>query len=183
MACLVTRGRAINCRDIQGGIASVYITSYGLYGVITESSDAISNMAGNFTAFRYDLDGAGNSFTTTATTSKDNGTTFFSTALTLTLPKLSKEDGAELKLLAYGRPQIVVSDRNGNAWCLGKVNGNSLTSATMQSGDARADMAGYVLEFGSEEIAPPDLMNGATVANPFAGMSSATVTITAGTNS
>lgn len=183
MACLVTKGRAINCRDVQGGISAAYITSYGLYGTITESSSAISNMGGTFVAFRYDLDGAGNSFTTTATTSKDNGTTFFSTSLTLTLPKLSKEDGAELKLLAYGRPQIVVADRNGNAWALGKVNGNSLSSATMQSGDGRADMAGYVLEFTSEEVSPPDLINGATVANPFAGMSSASVTITAGTNS
>ena len=44
-------------------------------------------------------------------------------------------------------------------------------------------MAGYKLEFLSEETESPDFINGATAANPLAGMSSATVTVTAGTNS
>tara|TARA_A100001011_G_scaffold318040_1_gene337666 strand:- start:6554 stop:7105 length:552 start_codon:yes stop_codon:yes gene_type:complete len=183
MACNVTRGRAINCKDIQAGISAIYITDFGGYGTITESGGEITNMAGTFTAFRYDVNGAGNSFTTTATSSKDTGTSFFSTTLSLTLPKLSKEDNAELKLLAYGRPHIVVADRNGNAFLLGKINGCSLSTATMVSGDARGDMAGYTLEFIADEVSPPDFINGATVANPFAGLSSASETITGGTNS
>jgi hypothetical protein len=108
---------------------------------------------------------------------------FFSTTLSLTLPKLSKEDNAELKLLAYGRPHIVAADRNGNAFLIGKINGCSLTTATMVSGDSRGDMSGYTIEFVADEISAPDFINGATTGNPFAGMSSATVTVTAGTNS
>ncbi len=183
MACLVTRGRAINCKDVQGGISAIYITDFGDYGTITESGGEITNMSGSFTAFRYDLNGAGNSFTTTATSSKDTGTSFFSTTLSLTLPKLSKEDFSEIKLLAYGRPHIVVADRNGNAFLIGKLNGCSLTTATISSGDSRADMSGMTLEFIADETSAPDFINGATVANPFAGLSSATETITGGTNS
>jgi hypothetical protein len=183
MACNVTRGRAINCKDVQGGISAIYITDFGGLGTITESSDQISDMSGSFTAFKYDVNGAGNSFTTTATSSKDTGTAFFSTTLSLSLPKLSKEDNAELKLLAYGRPHIVAADRNGNAFLIGKINGCSLTTATMVSGDARGDMSGYTMEFVADEISAPDFINGATTGNPFAGMSSATVTVTAGTNS
>ena len=64
MACLVTKGRAINCNDVQGGISALFITNgVAPYGTVTISSDAISNMSGTFTAFKYDLNGAGNSFT------------------------------------------------------------------------------------------------------------------------
>jgi len=184
MACLVTKGRLINCNDTQGGISSIFITNgVAPYGALTISSDAISDMAGTFTAFRYDVNGAGNSFTTTATTSKDTGTTFYSTVLTITLPKLSKSDTAELKLMAFGRNSIVVQDRNLNAFLLGKENGVTVTSITHSTGDSRGDMSGSVIEFLSEETSAPDFINGATAVSPFAGMSSATPTITVGTNS
>ena len=184
MACLITKGRLINCSDVQGGISALYITNgVGGYGAITEASDAISNMDGSFTAFKYEVNGAGNSFTTTATTSKDTGTTFFSTVLSVTLPKLSKEDRAEFTLLAYGRCSIVAADRNGNAFLIGKENGCTVTSAVITSGDARGDMQGTVIEFLAEEGQAPDFINGAIAGNPFAGMSSASPTITVGTNS
>ena len=53
----------------------------------------------------------------------------------------------------------------------------------MTTGGAFSDMTGYTMEFSSEETSPPDFINGATTANPLAGMSSATVTVTGGTNS
>lgn len=183
MACNLTQGRAINCKDVSGGISAVYLTNFGGLGTITDSSDAISNMSGSFTIFRYDLNGSANTFTTTATASRENGVTSFATTLSLSLPKLSKEDNAELKLIAYGRPHIIVADRNGAAFLLGRVNGCSLETATMTSGGAFGDMTGYTMEFSSEETSPPDFINGATTANPLAGMSSATVTVTGGTNS
>ena len=183
MACNLTKGRAINCKDVVGGISAIYVTNFGGLGTITDASSAISNMTGTFTIFKYDLNGSANSFTTTATSSRENGTTFFSTALSVSLPKLSKEDNAELKLLAYGRPHIIVADRNGAAFLLGRVNGCSLETATMTTGAAFGDASQYTLEFLSEEVSPPDFINGATTANPLAGMSSATVTVTVGTNS
>ena len=184
MACLVTKGRAINCNDVAGGLSSIFISNgVGAYGALTFSGDAITNMGGTFVAFKYDINGAGNSFTTTATTNKDTGTTFFSTVLTITLPKLSKQDNAELKLLAYGRNSIIVQDRNLNAFLVGRVNGCTVTTTTMTSGDARGDMSGYTIEFMAEEISPPDFINGATAVSPFAAMAGASPTITVGTNS
>ena len=183
MACNLTRGRAINCKDQIGGLSAIFVTDFGGLGTITYSSDAISNMSGSFTIFKYDLNGQANTFTTTATSSRENGTTFFASTLSVTLPKLSKEENAELKLLAFGRPHIIAVDRNGNAFLLGTINGCSLESATLTSGAAQGDMSGYTMEFQSEEASAPDFINGATAANPLAGMSSATVTVTVGTNS
>ena len=183
MACNLSKGRAINCKDISGGISAIYLTNHGELGTITESADAISDMSGSFTIFKYDLNSSANTMTTSLTSSKENGTSFYSTALSITLPKLSKEDRSEIALISYGRPHVIVVDRNSNAFLLGKINGCSLESASIESGGNFGDMAGSKLEFLSEETESPDFINGATAANPLSGMSSATVTVTAGTNS
>jgi hypothetical protein len=140
-------------------------------------------MIGTIEIFKYELNNSANAMTTTLTSSKESGTTFYSTSLAVTMPKLSKEQTAELKLISYGRPSIIVVDRNDNAFLLGTVNGCSLESATIQTGGAFGDMSGMVLEFLAEEVSAPDFINGAIAANPLAGMSSATVTVTQGTNS
>ena len=88
MACNITKGRAINCSDSIGGIVAAYFSDFGAYGSITEASDAISDMDGTFTAFRYDVNGTGNSFTTTATVDKNNGTTFFQHFFELNITKI-----------------------------------------------------------------------------------------------
>ena len=63
------------------------------------------------------------------------------------------------------------------------MHGNELTSATIATGGAMADLSGYTLEFTSEEIEPPMFISGGTSANPVAGLSGVTETITVGTNS
>ena len=88
-----------------------------------------------------------------------------------------------MKLLSYQRLAIIVEDRNGNFFLLGKDHGCELTSASMQTGGAMQDASQYVMEFTSEEPLPPNFVDGATAANPTAGWSSFTETITVGTNS
>jgi len=183
MACNLSKGFAIPCKDISGGISAIYLTNKGSIATVTYSGDQISDMTGTIVIFKYELNGSANAMTTTLTSSKENGTTFYSTSLSVTLPKLSKEQTAELKLISYGHPSVIVVDRNNNAFLLGTVNGCSLESATIQTGGAFGDMSGMVLEFLAEEISAPDFINGATTANPLAAMSSASVTVTAGTNS
>ena len=184
MACNLSKGRAVNCKDNQGGISRIWITDFDSLGTMTlGSNDEITDATGTATLFQYDLKGSANTMETTATTSRDNGSAFFSTTLSVTLPKLTKEDMKELKLLAYGRPQIIVEDRNSNFLLLGKEHGCELTNATISTGGAMGDMNGYVMEFQSEEVLPPNFCDGATSSNPTAGWSNCTETITVGTNS
>jgi hypothetical protein len=184
MACDITKGRAINCKDQIGGLKAAWIMGFGNLGTVTlGSNDEATDASGTGTFFQYDLKGSGNTMETTANVSRDNGTSFFSTVLSLSLPKLTKEDQKELKLLSYARVHIIVEDRNGNFFLLGKDHGCELTSASMQTGGAFGDASQYVMEFTSEEPLPPNFVDGATSANPTAGWSSFTETITVGTNS
>ena len=122
MACDLTKGRALPCRESVGGIKAVYFVDFGDLGTISLTSDEVTDMDGTFSAFKYELKGA-SSVEQTINASRENGTVFFDQAVNLTLPQLSKEDNNELKLMAYGRPHIVVEDYNGNAYLVGRENG------------------------------------------------------------
>lgn len=179
MACDLTKGRALPCRDSVGGLKAVYFVDFGDLGAITLTSateDSISDMAGTFEAFKYELKGS-SSVEQTLNASRENGTVFFDQVVNLTLPQMSKEDNNEIKLLAYGRPHIVVEDYNGNAYLVGREHGADVTGGTVASGAAMGDMSGYTLSFSAMEKTVANFITGATDGNPFAGMTSASATI------
>ena len=182
MACDLTLGRKEPCKDVVGGIRAVYFTDFGDYGTVTQTNDEITDMTGTFTAFKYELKG-NSSFEQTITASRENGTTFFEQTLSLTLKKLTKEDNKELKLLAYGRPHVAVEDYNGNVFVMGLEHGAEVTGGTIVTGAAMGDLSGYTLTLSAQELKPANFVSSPTAADPFAGMISATVTVTEGTNS
>ena len=114
MACDISLGRKVPCKDVIGGVTKIYFVNFGDLGTVTTNSgDEISDMTGTASAYEYDVKGT-SALEQAINSSRDNGTTFFEQTLTLSLPKLSKEDNKEVKLLSYGRPHIVVEDNNGN---------------------------------------------------------------------
>ena len=182
MACDLTRGRKEPCKDVVGGIRAVYFTDFGDLGTITLTDDEITDMSGTFTAYKYEVKG-NSSFEQNITSSRENGTTFFEQTLNLTLHKLSKEDNKELKLIAYGRPHVAVEDYNGNVFLMGRQHGADVSGGTIVTGAAMGDLSGYTLTLSAMEVQPANFVASPTAADPYAGMSNATVTITEGTNS
>ena len=182
MACDLTRGRKEPCKDVVGGIKAVYFIDYGDITISYDSTntDVIDDL-GAVTAYKYELKG-NSSFEQAITSSRENGTTFFEQTLNLTLKKLSKEDNKELKLLAFGRPHVVVEDYNGNAFVMGAEHGAEVTGGTISTGAAMGDLSGYTLTLAASELQPANFLEGATSADPFVGLTS-TVTVTEGNNS
>lgn len=188
MACDLTLGRKIPCKDVVGGIKSVFFVNYGLTltynGSDTDALDDIQtddSSPAAITAFQYDVKG-NSSFEQTITSSRENGTTFFEQTLNLTLTKLTKEDHKELKLLSYGRPHVVVHDYNGNAFLMGAEHGCEVTGGTIVTGAAMGDLSGYTLTLSAMEQVPANFILDSTEADAFAGLTT-TPTVTAGTNS
>ena len=182
MACDLTLGRKEPCKDVVGGLKAIFFTAFGDYGTVTQTDDEITDMDGTFTAFKYELKG-NSSFEQAITSSRENGTTFFEQTLNLTLKKLSKEDNKELKLLAFGRPHVAVEDYNGNVFVMGLEHGAEVTGGTISTGAAMGDLSGYTLTLSAQELKPANFVDSPTAADPFDGMTSATVTVTEGTNS
>lgn len=181
MACDLTKGRIEPCKDVVGGIKAVYFIDYGDITIAYDATntDVIDDL-GAVTAYKYELKG-NSSFEQTINASRENGTTFFEQTLNLTLKKLSAADHKEIKLLAYGRPHVVVADYNGNAFLMGAEHGADCSGGTIVTGAAMGDLSGYTLTFTGQEQLPANFLEGATEADPFGGLTS-TVTVTSGSD-
>jgi hypothetical protein len=168
MACDLTAGRQEVCKESVGGLQGVYFLNYST-GSFDKDVDGQINDLDGYTAYYYELKGT-SAYTETVNSSRENGTTFFSQELTLNLKKLTNEMTKELKLLAYGRPQIIVWTQAGDALLVGEKNGCDLTAGTIQTGASLGDLYGYSITMTGEESLPAAFLNGATKADPFAGL-------------
>ena len=161
MACDITSGRTLPCKDGIGGIKNVYFANYGSVSVSEEADDSVlaTAFAGD-TFYKYDINNGASSLTQNIQSNRENGTTAFEQVLELTLPRLSKEDNYEIKLIAFGRPHIVVEDYNSNFWFVGKENGADVTGGSIVTGAAMGDLAGYTLTLTSMERKPANYIDG-----------------------
>jgi hypothetical protein len=82
MACNLTIGRAVPCKDVVGGIKAVYFLNYGATATYDSTNTDVIDDLGTITAFKYELKG-GSSFEQAINSSRENGTTFFEQTLNL----------------------------------------------------------------------------------------------------
>ena len=148
MSCLLTKGKAsLVCKNAISGFKAIYIANFDEYNYVTSSTDAghILTDLGDLTeVFKYALKNTGNSFAQEIISSEDNGTTLFSQVLTFILTKLNKEMEFQVKMMAWGRPQIFVEMNSGQIFLMGLENGCNI-AGTSSVGGAGDSLNGYTL--------------------------------------
>jgi hypothetical protein len=169
MACNLSQGRQEVCKESIGGLAGVYFINYTTGSFTKNGSGEVTALPSGSTVYYYELKGS-SAYTETVNTSRENGTTFFSQELVLNLKKLTNEMTTQLKLMAYGRPQIVVWTMNGEALLVGEREGADVTAGTISTGGAMGDLYGYSVTFTGQEQLPAAFVSGSTTVNPFAGL-------------
>tara|TARA_R110000796_G_scaffold34508_3_gene89079 strand:- start:456 stop:1004 length:549 start_codon:yes stop_codon:yes gene_type:complete len=165
MACDITTGRVEPCKDAVGGLKNVYLINYDdlTQSAVTydaTNTDVIELLDGtpsNVNSYKFELKGA-NSYEQTINSSRENGTTFFEGVMSLTLKKQDLATHKQVKLLAFGRPIIVLEDNNGNFQVAGLEWGAEITGGTITSGAAMGDLNGYTLTFTTQERLPANFM-------------------------
>jgi hypothetical protein len=142
MACDITKGKGLlACKDAVSGLKAIYVANFDEYTFTTSSTDAghlLTNLGDLDVVYKFELKNSGNTFTQDITSSRDNGTTFFNQTLNFVLTKLSAEMEFQIKMLAWGRPQIFVEANSGQYFLMGKehgceISGNSQIQGTMDS--------------------------------------------------
>lgn len=178
MACDLELGRKEPCKDVVGGITKLYFINYtsGLLDTATFSADEeITAFASALTLYEYEVKGA-NGLEEANENSRENGTSFWTQTITAQLKKQSKEYRKELKLMAYGRPQVIVQDYNGNYLMCGIENGVEV-SVSPQTGAAMGDLSGYVLSGVGTEKTPAYFVDSSIIND------TTNTTVVVGTNS
>ena len=168
MSCDLSNGRKEPCKDSVGGLDAVYFINFAdapISGVVYDvaNTDVIEVIGAGITAYKYELKGT-SSFEQTITSSRDTGTTFFEQVLNLSLKKQDLATHKEIKLLAFGRPHVIVKDNNNNFFYCGLEFGAEVTGGTIATGAAMGDMSGYTLTLTAQERIPSNFLEATTEA-------------------
>ncbi len=152
MACDLTAGRLLDCKDSVGGIRSILLMELTNYSP-TYTGTVLTTVAAA-TGWRYDLPKSTGSYSEGITVSSENGTVFYEDTLTIKLHRLDNAMRDELKLIAQNRLVCFILDNNNNQWAMGEVLGAELTAGTSATGQSLGDSYGYDLTFMSQEREP-----------------------------
>lgn len=173
MSCDITNGRIEQCKDSVSGLKAIYFinyddvdsdTTYVTYnatdGDVIDSWEPLAAL----TMYKYELKSTANSFTTTINSSRDNGTTFFEQTLVANLKRQDFATHKNVKLLAYGRPRVIVRSMTDQYFVMGLDQGADVSAGEISSGAALGDFNGYSLTFTAQEELPANFLNVATEA-------------------
>ena len=155
MACALTQGYRLGCRDSAGGVKSAYFIELENVTGVTSASGIVSAIgkANNKRFWKYNLQRATAGAEETITGDSANGTVFYAQSLNIVLNKMQAATRNEIILLDQNHLMVVIEDRNGKYWLYGQTNGLELSSGKSGTGTALGDRNGYELTFTGEEPA------------------------------
>lgn len=157
MACNISSGISLDCRDSQGGVLYCYVAN-GPIDSFTETAGLVSaitvgGVAPTFYKFEFPKQTA--SFTETVNASTENGTVFYTQELSMVFNKMEAAKRNQLQLLAQNQELLViVKDGNGKFWTCGLERGAVLSAGTNTSGTAYGDRNGMEMTLQGLEAAP-----------------------------
>lgn len=174
MACDITSGFALGCRDNTGGIKAIYILS-GSVTTVTDTSNEISDISGTGVFYQFDLQRGTSDFTETINGSTENQTVFYEATINAAFAKLQTSTRNQVKVLAQNPDlKIVVETNNDSASekfiYVGRKNGAVLNAGQGQSGTALGDANGYTLTFTAQEPQPADFISGSNLSGALTGI-------------
>mgnify|MGYP003136318606 CR=1 FL=1 len=160
MACDLSSGRIVGCKDAIGGIVRVYMGNFkdmvNNSTFTASASNVVSAIEGQ-TFYVFDVRPETSSLTVNFQANAANGTTFFEQNLSLVFQKLDATDLADIRILCQGRPNIWVEtqekDSNGVpvVYLVGAEFGMNVTGGNATTGTAMGDMNGYTIELQGKE--------------------------------
>jgi len=172
MGCDITAGRIEQCKDSVSGLKAMYLinfedlnsdsptyVTYGTGDNVDEIIDWIPvDDTTQLTMYKFELKSTANSFTTAINSSRDNGTTFFEQTLVAALKRQDVVTHKNVKLLAYGRPRIIVRTMTDQFFLMGLDQGADVSAGEISSGAALGDFNGYSLTFTAQEELPANFL-------------------------
>jgi hypothetical protein len=182
MACNLSAGRNEVCKESIGGIQGVYFINYTTGSFTKDANGLVTALPASSSLYFYQLKGT-SAYTETVNSSRENGTTFFNQEVVLNLKKLTNEMTTQLKLMSYGRPQILVWTNNGDTLLVGEKLGADVTAGTIQTGAGLGDLYGYSVTLTGMEQLPAAFISGSSTSTAIPTSVLNGGTIVYGTNS
>jgi hypothetical protein len=173
MACDITSGFQLGCRDNTGGIKNIYILS-GSISNISGTQGLITGISGSGTFYQFQLFRQTSNYSEELVATPENGTIVYNQTANAVFFKMQTSTRNQIRVLAQNpNLKIIIETQNGSEdgdarWFLmGQINGAQLLSGTAQTGTAFSDLNGYNLVFSGNEPNPASEISGS--ATSFTG--------------
>ena len=162
MACNLTAGIQLGCRDNIGGLATLWITDFtNVTSITSNTGDTITAISGTGTFYEFQLIRTSSQLTETVNASLENGTVFYQGEVVTYFNKLGQDKRNILKTLAQSQQlAIVAEDNNGQYFYLGQTYGCFISAGTSVTGKALGDQNGYNMTFQYLEPNPMNQLSG-----------------------
>jgi streptogramin lyase len=175
MACELTSGLLLNCKDGFAGIQRIWIQQQADFasGVTLDATTLEVDALPEATIYPFEVVKGTGGFA--ESTSSANGGILHTQTVTLVLNKMTSVKRKQLELLAKNRALVVfVWDKNGKIWMVGRQFGAEITTIEAATGSAAADLNGYTITFVAEEPSAAEQLEAYT-AIPFDNFADITI--------
>ena len=177
MACDITSGFELGCRDNAGGIRNLYILSGSVTTVTGADAGLITGLTGSGEFFKFELFRQTSDYTEAISSTPENGTVFYEQTVNATFFKMQSATRNQVRVLAKNPDlKIIVETNNGSVDGIGKFfyvgqeNGAQLLNGTAQTGTAFGDLNGYSLTFTGQEPEPASEISGSDLSAILSGI-------------
>lgn len=158
MACNIINGLiAQTCRESQGGISEFYIANFDSVTGVTESDSEVTTIETSgetATFYRFKPNKNSGNWSQPIMGSPESGTIGYEHTAVMTFSKNQADDINTIKIMARASVIIIVKERSGNYYLLGKDEGLTLESGEFVSGSNLEDLNGWTLTFSGAEKEP-----------------------------
>lgn len=161
MACLLTTGYTLGCRDSIGGIQEVYIGNFNSGATYTlNATEVITAFTGaTVSYFKFEQEMETGQFNQTGAYSTENGTVFFDQQAMLVFHKNDAALRNQLLVLSQANMSVIVKDQRGEFFLMGFQNGVRTIAGAMNAGKAFGDMNGVTITLQGKEPEPAYLIS------------------------
>lgn len=158
MACAITSGYSIDCRENIGGVSAVFVAEFGNISGITEVDGLVTDIdkvAGK-RFYKFEVPRATANTSSAVTASEENGSLFYTHQVVFPFNKRDSTTANIVRTLAKNKLIVVTLDMDGNYRMYGAGHGLYLASAENGSGTAAGDRNGYTVTLSG--IEPDDFL-------------------------
>ena len=157
MACALSQGYVLDCRDNAGGAREIRIAGVNDVEEFTVTASvvtAVTNVATKrWWSWKPAKDTVYGKFTPTANI--QNGTLFYAQEVAMAVNKLQTNLSIEIGNISKNTIYIALKDSNGKYWLYGYRNGMDVTGGEHGTGTAMGDRNGYNIVWTGQEPEMP----------------------------
>lgn len=154
MACAITGGYTIDCRESVGGIQTIWVLEKSNITSYTETSGTLSTItlaSSGMTFYKIEVPRATAFSSNTITASQENGTFYYTHEINFPINSRSATVRNLINVLAKNKCVFITLEGDGLYRAYGLKFGLFLDSAESGSGTSLADRNGYMCKFSSME--------------------------------